>query len=198
MILRMIRSTVTAAAPAEPSSFEARRDLVDRIMDELHHFVGELRCAGTERLVRAGVSMSHLHVMGLLARDGDAPMSRVADLLDVSLSNATGMVDRMAERGFVERVRVADDRRIVLVRLTDRGRAVLDEAEVIRRDLVERLLAQLEPSQLERLALTLADVHAAVAGLVVEEGPAPCLQHDTRRGPHAHACTPPTGREEPS
>ncbi|MBF6605279.1 MAG: MarR family transcriptional regulator [Chloroflexi bacterium] len=194
----MTRSMLGEPAPADRPALEVRPELVDRIMDELHHFIGELRCAGTERLVRAGVSMSHLHVMGLLARDGDAPMSRVADLLDVSLSNATGMVDRMAERGFVERVRVADDRRVVLVRLTDRGRAVLDEAEVIRRDLVEHLLARLEPSQLERLALTLADVHAAVAGLVAEEGPGTCLQLDTRRGSHAHAHTTATGREEPS
>ena len=44
-------------------------------------------------------------------------MSRLAELLDVSLSNATGIVDRMEERGLVERVRVPDDRRVVLVRI---------------------------------------------------------------------------------
>jgi len=28
-------------------------------------------------------------------------MSRLADLLDVSLSNATGIIDRMEEKGFI-------------------------------------------------------------------------------------------------
>ena len=49
------------------------------------------------------------------------PMSRLAEMLDVSLSNATGLIDRMEERGFVERIRVPDDRRVVLVQ-RDRGR----------------------------------------------------------------------------
>ena len=48
-------------------------------------------------------------------------MSRLAELLDVSFSNATGIVDRMAERGLVERVRVPDDRRVVLVRIGRQG-----------------------------------------------------------------------------
>ena len=50
-------------------------------------------------------------------------MSRLADMLDVSLSNATGLIDRIEERGFVERIRVPSDRRIVLVRITAAGRA---------------------------------------------------------------------------
>ena len=40
-------------------------------------------------------------------------MSRLADVAGVSLSNATGLVDRMEERGYIERTRVPEDRRIV-------------------------------------------------------------------------------------
>lgn len=157
-------------------------DLVGRIMDEFHVAMRELRCAGTERLVKAGVSMTHLHVMGLLSRHGEASMSRIADLLDVSLSNATGLIDRMAERGLVERIRVPDDRRIVLVQLSEAGQAQLDELEVLRRDLLQKILARLDATQLERLSLTLADVHGAVAGVIATEGPdAFGVTHD-----HAH------------
>lgn len=184
-------SAKPAADPASPSV--APTELVERIMDEFHRFIGELRCAGTERLVRAGVSMTHLYVMGLLAQHGNAPMSRVAELLDVSLSNATGIVDRMEERGFVERVRVADDRRVVLVRLTDRGRTVLDEAEVLRRDLIERLLSRLDAVQLRRLSTTLADVHGAVGSLIAED-PTLCGTIGTSHEPHqdAHRSHPPS------
>lgn len=195
-ILRMTRSiSGEAAAGPRPA---VRLELVDRIMDEFHHFIGELRCAGTERLVRAGVSMSHLYVMGLLSQHGDAAMSRVAELLDVSLSNATGMVDRMEERGFVERVRVADDRRVVLVRLTDAGRVVLDEADIVRRELIERLLARLDGVQLERLSMALVDVHAAVAGLIAEDDPGGCppLGIHGRHHPQAHAHAHPNAHED--
>ena len=178
-IIRLMR-TIAGEPAASPATPTARRDapsvvdgveLVDRILAEFKTFIGEMRCVGTERLLKAGVSMSHLHVMGILSRHGDTPMSRLADLLDVSMSNATGLVDRMEERGFVERVRVPDDRRVVLVSLTDRGRATLDEADLVRRDLIARVLRRLEPAQLERVETTLREVHDAVAGMLLEEGP---------------------------
>jgi DNA-binding MarR family transcriptional regulator len=117
MILRVIR---TIGAPTL-----AREELVADIMAEFHVFIGELRCAGTERLLKAGVSMTNLHVLSLLSQHGEMSMSRLAELLDVSLSNATGLMDRMEERALVERVRVSDDRRIVLVRLTAGGSTTL-------------------------------------------------------------------------
>jgi hypothetical protein len=78
----------------------------------------------------------------------------------------------MEERGLVERVRVADDRRIVKVRLSGAGERTLEEAEVLRRDLVEKILGQLNNSQRERLARCLQDLRGAVANLVATEGPA--------------------------
>jgi DNA-binding MarR family transcriptional regulator len=169
------------------------RELVERIMDEFHVAMRELRCAGTERLVKAGVSMTHLHVMGLLSRHGETSMSRIADLLDVSLSNATGLIDRMAERGLVERVRVPDDRRVVLVRLSEDGRAQLDALEILRRDLLQKILARLDATQLSRLSQSLTDVHKAVSSLIEAEGAgvlgiAPDHDHDHgHTQAHAHS-----------
>ena len=83
--------------------------------------------------------MTHLHVMWRLEESGELPMSRLAEFLDVSLSNATGLIDRMEERGLVERSRVSDDRRVVLVRLTaGRAQDVLDEIQIMKDDLHER------------------------------------------------------------
>ena len=97
-----------------------------RIAAGIHDMIAGFRCAGTGRLVKAGVSMTHMHVMWLLQHHGDLTMSRLADLMDVSLSNATGIVDRMEERGLVERGRVPDDRRVVLVRIAAGGLQTLD------------------------------------------------------------------------
>ena len=66
--------------------------------------------------------MAQLHIMYTLQRHGEMTMSQLADVLNVSFSNATGLIDRIEERGFIERIRVPEDRRIVVVRVTDRGR----------------------------------------------------------------------------
>jgi hypothetical protein len=89
----------------ETSTNSAAGDgLIDGVVDELHAMIGSLRCAGTGRMVKAGISMTHLHILWVLEHHGDMPMSRLADLLDVSVSNATGLIDRMEERGLVERI----------------------------------------------------------------------------------------------
>lgn len=135
---------------------------------------------GSERLLRLGVSMSQLHVMSMLERHGDMSMSRLAEMIDVSLSNATGLVDRMAERGFVDRVRVEDDRRVVLVRISDAGRQVLDEIEVLRGESLRTVLDRIEPGQLEGIARATTDLREAL-GVVAATPGATDHDHTTDR-----------------
>jgi DNA-binding MarR family transcriptional regulator len=152
-----------------------------RIASGIHDMIAGFRCAGTGRLVKAGVSMTHMHVMWLLQHHGDLPMSRMAELLDVSFSNATGIVDRMEERGLVERVRVPDDRRVVLVRIAQKGMQAIEETEAVKQDRLQAILSHLDQGQLTRVAAALDDVRAAVA---TEFGPDVFAGHDH---PHPRA-----------
>lgn len=160
-----VRAAVTSAtsATAAPAvTPDDRRRQMTGIMDELNGSMRLLRCAATGRLVKQGVSMTHLHVLWLLEEHGELPMSRVAELLDVSLSNATGLADRMVERGLVERVRVPDDRRVVLIRLTAAGRTALEDIQIMRQDLTLTILERLDDGQLERLHASLHDLRTAI------------------------------------
>jgi DNA-binding MarR family transcriptional regulator len=145
------------------------RELAETIVSQFRASLGELRCVASERLVRHGVSMSHLHVMTMLERHGDLPMSRIAELLDVSDSNATGLIDRMEERGFVERVRRPDDRRVVLVRVSDHGRQILTDVEGVRDELLRLVLARLDDAQLKRLGAAVTDVARALVEAAAED-----------------------------
>lgn len=151
------------AGPAE------RRAAIAAMIAEFGSVFRELRCAGSERLVKLGVSMTHLHVIALLSRHGPMPMSRLADLLDVSLSNATGLVDRMEERGFVRRERVPDDRRLVLVESTELGRQLETEMEFLKGDLLDKVLARLDEDQVARVALAIRDLADAVSAVLAAD-----------------------------
>jgi len=131
------------------------------ILSDLRVSFGELKCVGSERLVRLGISMTQLHVMHLLERHGEIAMSRLAEMLDVSDSAATGLIDRVEERGFVERIRVPEDRRIVRVRITPVGLQMLEDVEAARTEIIGRVLDQLDPSQLEGVATAMAALRVA-------------------------------------
>jgi DNA-binding MarR family transcriptional regulator len=121
-----------------------------------------IKCASSERLLRLGISMAQLNILYTLQRSGDMTMSRLADGLNVSDSNATGLIDRMEERGFVERTRVPEDRRIVMVRLTDSGRRLLEEVDALSDELLRSTLSRVKPSQLAGIASAVAELRAAV------------------------------------
>lgn len=147
-------------APA--TAVEAPSELIDHVVEDLHGMIGSLRCAGTGRMVKAGISMTHLHILWVLEHHGDLPMSRLAELLDVSLSNATGLIDRMEERGLVVRSRVPDDRRVVIVAASPEGARQRDEIEALKQDNMRAILERLTPEQLTRLHSAVGDLRTAV------------------------------------
>jgi DNA-binding MarR family transcriptional regulator len=111
-----------------------------------------LKCASSERVLRLGISMAQLHILYTLQRTGEMPMSRLAELLNVSLSNATGLIDRIEERGFVERTRVPEDRRVVKIRVTAEGSRMLGEIDALSDDLLRSVLGRISPSRLGGVA----------------------------------------------
>lgn len=86
------------------------------------------------------LSLVHLNVLFLLENDGPLPMRVLAEAMDVSQASATGIVDRMEQRGLVERHRDEGDRRVVRVAVTDGGRNLIEGMVAQRRDHMARML----------------------------------------------------------
>jgi len=68
-----------------------------------------------------GLSTSQSRALLFLLDNGNATMTMLSRSLVISLSAATGIVDRLIKKGLVDRHRDATDRRVVRVRLTDKG-----------------------------------------------------------------------------
>ncbi len=136
--------------------------------------MSQMKCASSERLLRLGISMAQLHIMFTLQRTGEMTMSHLADVLNVSLSNATGLIDRLEERGFIERYRVPTDRRIVLVRVTPAGETMLGEVDALSDNLMRSVLERLPVSQLRGVGHAVSALREAVDA-VVESNPHPHL-----------------------
>ena len=107
-------------------------------------------------------------MLALLEMHGDMPMTRLADELGVALPNATGIVGRLVERGIVARADDAEDRRRVLVTLTDAGDRLIGEMEEGRRERMSRMFTQMTDDQQQRLLQSVKDLHAAAMRLEAE------------------------------
>jgi DNA-binding MarR family transcriptional regulator len=103
-----------------------------------------------------GLTPGHLKALAVLDPDEPRPMRALADALSCDASQVTWLVDRLEERGLVERRALASDRRVKTVALTPLG-------------VETRLRLQAmyyEPPQ-DLLTLDVATLEAIRAGLAV-------------------------------
>ncbi len=87
------------------------------------------------------VSPSQFRMLCRLAQ-GRATVSELAAWNAVTLPTATKILDVLVERGWVERNRSQEDRRLVHVHLTPRGREVQTELEARAADSLSAVLSQ--------------------------------------------------------
>lgn len=161
-----IDSTAPSAPSAPSAATAAKLDPTGTIIADFGAMMSQLKCESSQRLVRLGVSMAQLHILFMLQRSGEMSMSRLADVLDVSFSNATGLIDRLEERGFIERYRVPTDRRVVLVRVTPAGDVMLGEVDALSADLLRSVLGRLPAAQLRGVAHAISALREAVDSVV--------------------------------
>jgi DNA-binding MarR family transcriptional regulator len=67
------------------------------------------------------LTAGQLRTLLLLFTNGPTRMSDISSALSVSMATATGVIDRMVERGIVVRESDPNDRRIVLCRISPEG-----------------------------------------------------------------------------
>jgi len=91
----------------------------------------------------AGIPMRWYDALVHLEDEHDGlRMNELAERILYSKSGFTRVVDRLEEAGFVKRVRPENDRRSILVVLTDQGRALLERARASHRHSIEQHFAR--------------------------------------------------------
>jgi DNA-binding MarR family transcriptional regulator len=151
--------------------------VADQILSELAPFMAHQRHKWAAQCQAYGLSMTHFQVLAILDADGPTPMSRLADQLGVGDSNVSGIVGRLEERGVVQRVHDALDRRMVRAQLTAAGVDMLKRVEDTRlahmRQLVDALTEGEQRTVLAALK-TLSAAHERVhASHAHDDPPAP-------------------------
>jgi DNA-binding MarR family transcriptional regulator len=92
-----------------------------RLLGLTRHVDGHLR---DKLRVEFKTTLPRFDVMAALSRHPEGlKMSQLSGVLRVSNGNVTGIADRLADEGLVERVPVPGDRRAMILRLTPAGNA---------------------------------------------------------------------------
>jgi DNA-binding MarR family transcriptional regulator len=116
-----------------------------------------------------GLSVPARILLSTLEGAGD-PLSHsaIAERLFVTGASVTSLVDTLERRGLVRRIRDTDDRRVVLVQLTDAAYPVIDSFLAEVTTLHAHVFAGLDEQERETFVRLLARVAAALESLDVK------------------------------
>lgn len=120
-----------------------------------------------------GLSEGRLHVLFQLGRADDhmLPLGELADNLDVTPRNVTGLIDHLEEDRLVERVPDREDRRSISARLTPSGLKKLEAIRVEAFDAQIPFVRDFSPEELEQFRdLCLRIVENLTARTTVQAG----------------------------
>jgi len=154
-------------------------DRIDRLLEQWSQQRPELDCSGLDVVARVqdvakmlrrtedealdalDLRMWEYDVLSALRRQG-APYQMPATLLAkeslLSSGAMTNRIDRLEDRGLVERDRDPDDRRGVLVSLTVTGRGLVDKAIEARLGIANQQLASLSSQERQAISIGLRKI----------------------------------------
>ena len=133
-----------------------------RLLDEISVLEIRLLAVGlpeqTSSLLDYDLTLQQIRAFAFILARGQTPISRLADALGIRPNVATGIIQRLVDRGLIERCEDPDDRRVRLLSVTDRGLALIDELSGIVLAKGRELLDRLSDEQLRQLR----DIFAAM------------------------------------
>ncbi|MBM4361328.1 MAG: MarR family transcriptional regulator, partial [Deltaproteobacteria bacterium] len=132
---------------------------LDSILEAMTYLYAESRRVTRAVAEQYGLTGSQLVVLRLLGPGGRLSVGEISERIRAQNSTVTGIIDRMERDGLVARRRSENDRRVVHIELTRRGKELAREAADAPQHLFRQLLESLATSdaaELERIMTLLA------------------------------------------
>jgi DNA-binding MarR family transcriptional regulator len=101
------------------------------------------------------------------------PMAELGQLLLTDKSNVTGIVDRLEQGGLVRRTIQPSDRRVILIKLTAKGRRLREQVEAQHEARVRALMSAIDAERLQALRAQLALIAGSIESELTPDEPAP-------------------------
>lgn len=105
------------------------------------------------------VTLNDMHVIEAIGRTGAKNMSTVAKSLAVTTGTLTIAVNSLVKKGYVNRERSEEDRRVVLISLTEKGRSAFDTHQIFHKEMIETVVEQLDEEEKRVLAKALKSLN---------------------------------------
>lgn len=137
---------------------------MDRTKESLNLFIAIMRTNNAlSQIARADAATINLNVtefavLELLYNRGEQPIQRIGERILIASSSTTYVVDKLCNKGLIERRPDSKDRRVTYAAITPAGKEVMDELFPKHAEHITDRFASLTDEELNALKETLAKI----------------------------------------
>ncbi|GAH98852.1 unnamed protein product [marine sediment metagenome] len=137
---------------------------VNQLIALLPDLAKAFRTDEPQEVLHMDISFPEIFVLRELSSKEEPTMSELGRSISMDLSTLTRTVDKLVKKEFVARKRDPEDRRMVRVALTAKGRRIISRFEEARKKHIESILRQMTSQERKDLLNIFKTLHARIYG----------------------------------
>ena len=119
----------------------------------------------------SGLTTPQVLILQSIRELGEVTTGRISAQVNLSQATVTTIMDRLEQRGLIERYRSSRDRRVVHARLTPGGELALEKAPALLHETFTEAFAALDPENQDRIVRTLDEVAGMLGAQSIDAAP---------------------------
>ena len=119
-------------------------DVLNMLLVKLFNDILKIEAAAIKQGEFSDLSVTENHIIEAIGKDREMTMTEVAKDLEVTVGTLTTAINRLIN---VERRRIEEDRRVVLIKLTHKGEKAFDSHAQFHTDMIKSIIQELPDTE---------------------------------------------------
>ena len=136
------------------SNYEVLHDILVRLFQEILDIESKALITSEFK----DISVNYMHIIEAIGEKEPKNMSTVAKIMSVTVGTLTIAINSLVKKGYVHRERSEEDRRVVLISLTEKGRKANAHHQKFHDGMIQAVLKDLDEDQQKILVKSLMNL----------------------------------------
>lgn len=136
------------------------KKVLNEILVDLFNDILEIEEKSLKTGPLSDLSITELHTIDAIGMYEKKTMGEIAQKLDITVGTLTTAINKLIKKGYVERHRIEEDRRVVLVNVTKKGKLAYRLHQKFHSDMVKETISGLSEKEEEILISALERLNA--------------------------------------
>jgi MarR family transcriptional regulator, organic hydroperoxide resistance regulator len=116
-----------------------------------------------QEMPSVGLTTPQFHILMMVKEKGPCKVTTLAELMGVKPSAISVMIDKLVAQGLVDRQHQENDRRVVMLSITDTGNQTLEQMSQQSNEIIGGYFNVCTPEEIEKMIQTLEKITTGLA-----------------------------------